>query len=58
MFNMGNITKLNNSILKKEIDFAFIGRPFLRNSNWLIEYFSKIGKKILVPNQYSRSFLK
>ena len=55
---MGNITKLNNSILKKEIDFAFIGRPFLRNSNWLIEYFSKIGKKILVPNQYSRSFLK
>ena len=56
--NMGNITKLNNSILKKEIDFAFIGRPFLRNSNWLIEYFSKIGKKILVPNQYSRSFLK
>ena len=54
--NMGNITKLNNSILKKEIDFAFIGRPFLRNSNWLIEYFSKIGKKILVPNQYSRSF--
>jgi 2,4-dienoyl-CoA reductase-like NADH-dependent reductase (Old Yellow Enzyme family) len=56
--NMGNVGKLNHSIVKKEIDFAFVGRPFLRNSNWLIEYFSKIRKKALIPNQYSRGFIK
>lgn len=56
--NMGNLTQLKKSILKKKIDFAFIGRPFLKNPNWLLEYLYKNNKKILIPNQYIRGFQK
>ena len=53
---MGNINQLNRSLNQKKIDFAFIGRPFLKNPNWLMQYFSKNKKKNLIPNQYVRGF--
>ena len=38
------------------IDLAFIGRPFLKNPNWLMNHAYKNREIKIIPNQYLRAF--
>ena len=49
-----NLKKLNKNISSKKLDLAFIGRPFLKNSNWLYESLDKN----YIPKQYEKAFDK
>ena len=54
----GNLSDLNylDKILKnKFLDLAFIGRPFLKNPNWLFKYALKKKRQDLISNQYRRA---
>lgn len=50
---LGNISNIKKYIFDKKIDLAFVGRPFLKNSNWLF----KNPIKNDIPKQYLRAFI-
>ena len=50
---LDDVNHLNTYINSKKIDLAFIGRPFLKNSNWLYENLNKDA----IPKQYLRAFV-
>ncbi len=50
--NMNDLKILNNAFKKKNIELVAIGRPFLKNPRWLLNYLNK--KEI--PNQFLRGF--
>lgn len=55
----GNLSDLKylDRIMKNEcIDLAFIGRPFLKNPNWLMNHAYKNREIKIIPNQYLRAF--
>ena len=47
---------LNNSLKRNKIDFAAIGRKFLRDPMWLITLAKKLKKMQMIPKQYLRAF--
>tara|TARA_B100001057_G_scaffold421575_1_gene442624 strand:- start:9653 stop:10717 length:1065 start_codon:yes stop_codon:yes gene_type:complete len=49
-----NLKKLKKNISSKKLDLAFIGRPFLKNSNWLYESLDAN----YIPKQYEKAFGK
>lgn len=49
-----NLKKLKKNILSQKLDLAFIGRPFLKNSNWLYESLDRN----YIPKQYEKAFEK
>ena len=49
-----NLKKLKKNILSKKLDLAFVGRPFLKNSNWLYDSFDRN----YIPKQYEKAFEK
>ncbi len=49
-----NLKNLEKNILSKKLDLAFIGRPFLKNSNWLYDSLDKN----YIPKQYEKAFEK
>jgi 2,4-dienoyl-CoA reductase-like NADH-dependent reductase (Old Yellow Enzyme family) len=49
---LDELTSLNKYLYLSKLDLAFIGRPFLKNPNWLYKYF----KKDLTPRQYLRAY--
>jgi 2,4-dienoyl-CoA reductase-like NADH-dependent reductase (Old Yellow Enzyme family) len=53
--NLSNLHFLNKAFKKKLIDFAAIGRPFLNNPRWLLNYLAK-NKNHDFPHQWVRGF--
>ena len=49
-----NLKLLKKSLELKYLDLAFIGRPFLKNSQWL---YKTLGTKV-IPKQYEKAFDK
>ena len=54
--NLSDLKYLNKTLEKKYLDLAFIGRPFLKNPNWLLNYAYNSGQIKIIPKQYSRAF--
>ncbi len=54
--NLSDLKYLDKIMKNKSIDLAFIGRPFLKNPNWLMHYAHKNGEIKIIPNQYLRAF--
>ena len=52
--NLENLELLKKNLYSKYLDLAFIGRPFLKNSQWLYE---ALGAKV-IPKQYEKAFDK
>lgn len=54
--NLSDFKYLNDKLKKNFIDIAFIGRPFLNNPNWFLNYAHKNKKLKYIPKQYLRAF--
>lgn len=54
--NLSDLKYLDRILKNKCIDLAFIGRPFLKNPNWLMNHAYKNRKLKIIPNQYLRAF--
>ena len=54
--NLSDLKYLDRVMKNKCIDLAFIGRPFLKNPNWLLNHAHKNGELRFIPNQYLRAF--
>jgi 2,4-dienoyl-CoA reductase-like NADH-dependent reductase (Old Yellow Enzyme family) len=54
--NLYDLDQLNKILKKKYFDLAFIGRPFLKNPNWLFNYAAKNNKRDIISKPYNRSF--
>jgi 2,4-dienoyl-CoA reductase-like NADH-dependent reductase (Old Yellow Enzyme family) len=50
---LDNIKNIDKYISSKKIDLAFVGRPFLKNSQWLYDNLNKNE----IPKQYLRAFV-
>jgi 2,4-dienoyl-CoA reductase-like NADH-dependent reductase (Old Yellow Enzyme family) len=48
--------KIMNSLKRKQIDFAAVGRKFLYDNNWLLKFKDKFVRNKLIPDQYKRAF--
>ena len=53
--NLSDLNYLNRILENKFLDLAFIGRPFLKNPNWLFKYALKNNREDLISNQYRRA---
>ena len=53
---LDNYKFLNNALKKNKIDFAAIGRRFLKDPMWLIALAKKFKKMEMIPKQYLRAF--
>ena len=54
--NLSDLKYLDRILKNKCIDLAFIGRPFLKNPNWLMDHAHKNREIKVIPNQYLRAF--
>ena len=54
--NLSDLKYLDRIMKNKCIDLAFIGRPFLKNPNWLMNHAYNNGEIKIIPNQYLRAF--
>lgn len=54
--NLSDLEYLDKILKNKSIDIAFIGRPFLKNPNWLYNYALKQKKNEIIFKQYNRAF--